>query len=140
MNWKNIGLFGIMFLVVLILTLGLSMHISWFMPIFLIAYAVLLALVLRKYSTGLLIGLIVLVCAYILLMTLNFPLCDYGPGEYTAGDGQSKECSCLGIKKYSWRVVDASWSQCVGIILEHRCYEDSLLETSQAEWHETTCQ
>ena len=49
-------------------------------------------------------------------MLIPFPICD----TWEKLDGTSQECTCIGIKKYSFGVYDAGWTQCVGIPVNYR--------------------
>lgn len=120
MNWKKTILFIFLVLLGLILFNPLFIgflsvgYVSLFQPIFFIAYVVFLSLLFKKYSRKRLILVIVIFMVYLFILFIPFPKCDVSGWE-TGGIGPVQECTCLGIKKHSWGVYDASWTQCVGI-------------------------
>ena len=124
MNWKKIGLF-ILFLLVglfVFVTITIFTYISVFLPIFFVAYCVLLVLILRSYSKKKMVIISVGVIFYLLIMVIPFPICTVS-GFFSS---KTQDCTCIGIQKHSWMVTDASWSQCVGIPIDYVCYSLNL--------------
>ena len=120
MNWKKTGLF-ILFLVVgafVFGTITVFTYISLFLPIFFIAYAVFLVLILKEYSKKKMMIISLILIIYLLIMAIPFPIC-HGSGFFSL---KTQDCTCIGIQKYSWMVYDASWSQCVGIPINYVCH------------------
>ncbi len=120
MNWKKTILFIFLVLIGLVsfnpLFIGfLSFgYVSLFQPIFFVAYVVFLSLLFKNYSKKRLAMLIAIFVVYFLILLIPFPECDLSEWE-PGGVGPIQECTCLGIKKHSWGIYDASWTQCVGI-------------------------
>ncbi|MBI4453977.1 hypothetical protein HY636_05015 [Candidatus Woesearchaeota archaeon] len=120
MNWKKIVLF-ILFLVIGTFVFGVitvvSNYISLFLPLFFIAYVIFLVLILKEYSNKKIIIILLIFIIYFLIMTLKFPECS----SWGYFGSKTKDCTCIGIEKRSWMIMDASWSQCVGIPFNYVC-------------------
>ena len=121
MDWKKIGLF-ILFLVIGLLvfwSIAAFTYISFFLPIFFIAYTVFLILILKEYSKKKMMIISLIVIVYLLIMVIPFPICS-GSGFFSS---TTQDCTCIGIQKHSWMVYDASWSQCVGLPINYVCHK-----------------
>ena len=119
-NWKKIGLF-LLFVIVGVFFFGvisiLTMYISLLSLIFFIVSLILLVLIVKQYTKTKMILIITLILIYLLIMVIPFPLCS-SSGSFSSEE--KKECTCIGLEKYSFGVYDASWSQCVGIPINER--------------------
>jgi len=120
MDWKKIGLF-ILFLVIGVFVFGaitVFSYMSLFLPIFFIAYIVFLILILKEYSKKKMIILSLLVIIYLFIMLIPFPKCD----SWGSFGSSTQECTCIGLEKHTWMIMDASWSQCVGVPINYVCH------------------
>jgi len=96
-------------------------YISLFLPLFFIAFVVFLILILKEYSTKKLLIIFLLIAVYWLIIAIPFPEC----GSWGKWGSHSQKCTCIGIEKGVWGVMDAGWSQCVGIPIDYQCRERS---------------
>jgi hypothetical protein len=92
--------------------------ISWLLPAFIIAYAIVLGLTFRKKTKTKIIIIISLFLAYFIIEAIPFPTCDAG-GFF--GD-QYTNCSCIGIKKMAWFGTDFVYTQCIGFPAGRRTF------------------
>lgn len=118
MDWKKIGLL-ILFLIIGIFITLLPMGfgtISILIPIFFVAYVILLIFTYRRYSRTKLILLIALTVIYLALLIAPFPQCS----SWGAFSGKTTDCTCIGVERHSYGVLDASWSDCIGIPTNYR--------------------
>jgi len=123
MNWKKVGLF-VLFLIIGIFLFGLITiigsfevgYLSFFLPLFFIAFVVFLVLILKEYSKKKLMTIILLIVIYWLIILIPFPICDsWGKWGET-----SRECTCIGFEKTTFGISDAGWSRCVGFPINKR--------------------
>ena len=103
------------------LLLGLT-HLSLFVPICFTAYVLLVILILDKYSKRKLLMLIAILSIHLLVIIIPFPVCN-SSGRFS---DTTQSCTCLGLSKYSM-VIDASWTQCVGIPINYGQTNKALL-------------
>ncbi|MAG47549.1 hypothetical protein CL617_03010 [archaeon] len=121
MNWKKIGLFILFFIVGLFLFLGITVftYLSLFLPIFFIAYIVFLVFILKEYSNKKMMIISIIIVVYVLIMVIPFPKC-YSWGYFSQ---ETQDCTCIGVEKYRWLILDAGGSQCVGIPIDYVCHK-----------------
>lgn len=127
MNWKKIALFLLFSIIGFGLFYIISIrYISWFFPIFFVAFALTLGFLINQLSKTKLIMLILILFTYLLIMIIKFPICH--TGGFIGNGSTTQDCTCVGLEKKSWGIMDASWSQCVGIRTEVSCYEHTFSE------------
>jgi hypothetical protein len=131
MDWKKIGLFCLFLMIGAFIFGAITVftYISLFLPIFFILYVIFLVLILKAYSKKRMTLISLTVLVYLLIMLIPFPTCN-SSGFFSS---TTKECTCIGIEKHSWMVLDASWSQCVGIPINYVCHRVEHLLGQQEE-------
>ncbi len=120
MDWRKMGLFVLFFIigVSLFFIISIFTYISLFFHIFFIAYVIILISILKEYSKKKVVTLVLLVIIYFLIMIFPFPECD----QSSFFSYFSQKCTCIGLKKHSWLVMDSYYTECVGIPIDYICY------------------
>lgn len=58
---------------------------------------------------------------------IPFPKC------YAWHKFNEQDCTCIGIEKQVRGILDADWTQCIGIATDYHCYELNPRDGSRAE-------
>jgi hypothetical protein len=119
MDWRRAGLFVLFLIVgafVALLPFAVLSMTSLLIPLFFIAYVIVLASAFRRLSRKKAFLLIALTVMYLALSIVPFPTCD----SWGAFSGRTQECTCIGLEKHNSGLYDASWSQCMGIPTNYR--------------------
>jgi O-antigen ligase len=113
MDLKKIGLFIFLWIIGIIILYMISVfthYMSYFFYIAIILYTILLIFILKNYSKKTLIIIILIFVVYFLINIFPFPTCDI----WAQLIGDSQECSCFGIEKTTFGIIDAGGTQCIG--------------------------
>ena len=132
MNQKKTGLFFVFFIIggaIFWLLSAATGYISLFFPLFFIAYAIILVLIMRNYSNKKVIILVSLFVIYLFINTIQFPPCN----SASFFSREEKTCTCIGIQKHSFGVIDSSRSECVGVSINKKCFEHNLINGAKTE-------
>ncbi len=141
MNFKKIGLFFLFFIIGIFLfgiltLLALIPYISWLLPLFFLLYVYFLFLTVNDFSKKRVIILISIFLMYFILMLIPFPKCD----SWGKWGSSSQECTCIGIKKYSIGIFDASWSQCIGFPADYKTKTKNIIRADDLNLGVQDCQ
>lgn len=144
---KSIKLiFGIfvLFFIFLIFPIFFRTSLPFFGLAFFIVTVIVLIIHYKTGNKGLLKSIFIISILFVLVHFIKFPEC-HSWGFFSR---ITKDCTCIGIQKISFGIMDASWSECIGIITKRFIEGDqdkcsninaSFIENSNSIYVNTPC-